>query len=110
VLTGSATKIHPTEHRFISIEESKAICSVPKDFKLQGSMTSKYAQVAKAVMPRVGEYIAACAARAIKKNFKVKTPSVRQVTVLSHSVEEVQQPNPSRCVVQSKKRIIRRKP
>lgn len=87
VLTGSATKIHPRKDRFISIEESKAICGLPRDFQFEGSLGNKYAQLAKAVMPPVGEYVAACAAEAIKRNVKVSSPTVRQVVVHKDIIE-----------------------
>lgn len=87
VITGSATKIHPTEHRFISLSETKALCGVPQTFSLEGSLASKYAQLAKAVMPPVGEYVAACAAEAIRRNVKVSSPTIRQVVVHKDIIE-----------------------
>ena len=65
-LTGSATKIHPKKHRFISIDESKALCGTPMGFQYVGEIGDQYAQVAKAVMPPMGEYVARCVADAIE--------------------------------------------
>lgn len=87
VLTGSATKIHPRKSRYISIAETKALCGVPREFKMHGTLDDKYAQLAKAVMPPVGEYVAACSAAAIRSNLKITSPLVRQVVVHKDTID-----------------------
>lgn len=85
-ITGSATKIHPTEDRFISIRETKALCGLPDGFKFEGKMSDQYAQIAKAVMPKTAEYLAGRVAEAIKRGAPAKV-GVCEVTIHRDSVE-----------------------
>lgn len=86
-LTGSATKIHTTKDRFVTVAEMKSLCIVPEDFKFEGCLSSKYAQVAKAVMPPVGEYVAAVAADGIKRARPADPDRREQVWVHADRVE-----------------------
>lgn len=63
---------HPTEPRMLSVNETAAICTYPRDFEFEGSVNYAHAQIGKAVMPRVGEYIARMAAAAIREGKRVK--------------------------------------
>lgn len=57
-LTGGAQMIHPDEDRYISVPESAALCGYPRDFEFLGRLPQQYAQVAQAVMPPVGRWLA----------------------------------------------------
>lgn len=63
---GSPDFIHPTEKRFVSVLESKLLCGYPADYEFVGSTSTQYAQVAKAVTPPAGAWIAGECARALK--------------------------------------------
>ena len=65
-LTGSCTKVHPWEDRFISVPEAAGVSGFDREFKFEGTVGIQYAQVAKGVMPPVAEYLASQAANAIK--------------------------------------------
>lgn len=77
-LTGGATLIHPTEHRHISINESKALCGYPQNFKFVGNLGKQYAQVAQAVMPPVGAWLSGIVAKGLEAR-KPDTGSVHLV-------------------------------
>jgi len=64
-LTGGAVLYHPAEHRFITIGESAALCGYPRDYAFLGTADKRYRQVAQAVMPPVGRWIALEARRAL---------------------------------------------
>jgi DNA (cytosine-5)-methyltransferase 1 len=87
-LTGGAKQIHPTLDRLLSVEESAALCGYPRSFKFLGSVTKRYAQVAQAVMPPVGEYLARMVATAIavKKPQPVK-PEFTRVEIFNETVD-----------------------
>lgn len=65
VLTGGAHHFHPTEDRMITVEESAALCGYPRSFKFIGPLSKQYAQVAQAVTPPVGEYLARVVSRGL---------------------------------------------
>ncbi len=71
-LTGGACLIHPTEHRYISVPESAALCGYPKNFVFKGNLGQQYAQVAQAVMPPVGAWLAGIVKQGLQKNLPDK--------------------------------------
>ncbi len=77
-LIGGCHAVHPTEHRFISPEEHAALCGYPRDFKWAGNKGSIYPQIARAVTPVIGNYLGACAKRAITEGKKIK-PEIRVI-------------------------------
>jgi DNA (cytosine-5)-methyltransferase 1 len=85
VLTGGAKLFHPTEDRFISVEESAAMCGYPRDFVFKGTVNKQYAQVAQAVMPPVAEYLARVVAGSLG-NRAVKNPFFECVDILPDDV------------------------
>lgn len=87
-LTGGAKQIHPVEHRFISIEESAALCGYPRSFKFLGSIGKQYQQVAQAVMPPVGEYVARMVRAGLDQRRRVTRPGFRRVEIFNETVEE----------------------
>lgn len=50
--------IHPTQHRLLNDAEMRAICTYPQDFVLAGSPDGWGSQLARAVMPNVGRWLA----------------------------------------------------
>jgi len=57
-INGSCNQIHPEEDRLLSIEELKAICSFPDDFKLIGNFRQQWKVLGNAVMPKFMEAMA----------------------------------------------------
>lgn len=84
-LTGGTQHIHFKEDRWISVPEAAALCGYPRDFEFVGTLGQQYAQVAQAVMPPVGEYLAKIAAAGIKANKKPR-PGFERVDVLPQEV------------------------
>jgi DNA (cytosine-5)-methyltransferase 1 len=85
VLTGGCLSLHPDENRTISVEESAALCGYPDGFKFVGSLGKQYAQVAQAVMPPVGEYLARMVKKGLDKGIKVK-PTYHRVEITGEDV------------------------
>lgn len=56
--TGSGTLYHPTEMRALTVSEFAAVCGYPPSYEFVGNVSSCYAQVAKAVLPPCGEWLA----------------------------------------------------
>lgn len=50
--------IHPNQHRHLNDAEMRAICTYPQNFKLAGSPDGWGSQLARAVMPNVGRWLA----------------------------------------------------
>lgn len=69
-LTGDACLIHPKEDRYITVRESATLCGYPQDFNFVGSLGKQYAQVAQAVMPPVGSWLAGIVKQGLKANVK----------------------------------------
>lgn len=49
--------IHPTKHRFLGINEMKALCGYPQDFKLEGGTRQHPSLLARAVLPPIGRWL-----------------------------------------------------
>lgn len=58
IYKGWTGAIHPLENRFLTIQELKAICSFPQDFKLTGNFQERWRLLGNAVMPRQMEAVA----------------------------------------------------
>jgi site-specific DNA-cytosine methylase len=86
VLLGIPHKYHPDKDRLISVEESAALCGYPRGFEFQGPIAKRFAQVAQAVMPPVGEYLARMVRAGIDGGLKIKEPFYREVHVYQHNV------------------------
>lgn len=86
-LTGGAKQIHPTEHRLISVEESAALCGYPRGFKFLGSIGKQYQQVAQAVMPPVGEYLARTVRAGIEAKRRVRSPGFKRIEIFTDRIE-----------------------
>lgn len=88
VILGGPTHHHPTENRLISVEEAAALCGYPRSFIFKGSVGKQYAQVAQAVMPPVGEYLAKMVAGACKANKKNgKKPFFERVEIFADRID-----------------------
>lgn len=77
-LTGGATLVHPTEDRYITVAESAALCGYPSGFKFVGSMVEQYKQVAQAVTPPVGAWLAGI----VKAGLTQKKPAAKAVRLV----------------------------
>lgn len=90
-LTGGAKQVHPTLDRLITIEESAALCGYPRSFKFLGTIGKQYQQVAQAVMPPVGEYLAKVVAAGLRANRKLNGGgSFEEVEIFNDSIERRQ--------------------
>ena len=77
-----ASLIHPYEPRFVSIQETKAICGYPLDFELEKDGTDAYDLLTRAVMPPVGEWFGKRVREALDRNEDPsdgESPRVRMV-------------------------------
>lgn len=54
---GNRIYVHPTEDRYLGVNEMKAICGYPLDFKLNGNPLGHSSLLARAVLPPVGKWI-----------------------------------------------------
>ena len=64
-ILGGATYYHPDENRYITVPETKVLCGYPQEHVLVGSVGMQYQQVAQAVMPVVGDWLAGQVAAAL---------------------------------------------
>lgn len=65
--TGGATLIHPSENRRITVREAQVLCGYPASYQFVGkNLNDRFAQVAQAVTPPAGAWIAGLAAEAIR--------------------------------------------
>lgn len=90
VLTGGAHLFHPLEDRLLSVEESAALCGYPAGFKFYGALGKCYAQVAQAVMPPVGEYLARMVADGLRKKKRRQELGYELVEVFTDRLERQQ--------------------
>lgn len=90
VLLGIPHKYHPDENRIITVEESAALCGYPRSFVFKGPVSKQYAQVAQAVMPPVGEYLASVVAAGIESKKRISTPFFEEVEIHRDRIETQQ--------------------
>lgn len=64
-MLGTPNKLHPDEDRLLSVNETKALCCFPRDFRLFGNAARRYAELGRGVMPPVGRWLAKNVRRAI---------------------------------------------
>lgn len=71
--------IHPTEHRFMTMQELAALCGFPPDYEFvsDGDM----GQISRGVCPPVAEFLARNVAKAVKANVPVGSPTVTLVDI-----------------------------
>lgn len=65
---GSGCLFHPVFDRSISVQEAKAFGGYPQSFHVRGSVNSKFAELFKAVMPPVANWLAARVKSALIEN------------------------------------------
>lgn len=82
-VTGSAILYHDVYPRTLTVDEQKALCGYPADYEFVGALGMRYKQIAQAVMPPVGRWIALNARRALDANVQVAKPGYRVVDLLS---------------------------
>lgn len=70
-VVGGPHLFHPEEDRILSVQEVAAICCYPQDYEFIGSKNDRYAQVAKAVLPPAGEWIASNVRRGLDEDYEV---------------------------------------
>lgn len=77
--------VHPTEDRFLAVNEVQAIASFPQSFKFVGGRNGaqQLDLIARGVCPSVGEWLAARVAEAVKRDVEVIEPVVRVVDLIN---------------------------
>lgn len=65
-MTGGPHLHHPDEPRPITVAEAAAVCGYPPGYAFVGPMASQYSQMAKAVTPPAGEWLAGMVAAGIR--------------------------------------------
>lgn len=78
-VVGGPHLFHPDEDRLLSVPEVAAICCYPKDYEFVGRVNDRYAQIAKAVLPPAGEWIAGNIRRSLDKNEQIDTLALKYV-------------------------------
>lgn len=57
-VVGGPHLFHPEEDRLLSVQEVAAVCCYPKGYQFIGRINDRYAQIAKAVLPPAGDWVA----------------------------------------------------
>lgn len=70
-VTGGQHLYHPSEPRALTILEQQLLCGYPRDYEFVGAPSSQYAQIAKAVLPPAGNWLARNVRKALEANEKV---------------------------------------
>lgn len=86
--TGDCKTIHPTENRLLTAGEAALLSGFPPDYEFHGSVGGKFNQIARGVLPKVGEYVGHQVERAIRRAWHPATYDPREITVYSDSVDE----------------------
>ncbi len=66
-LLGGPRYFHPDEDRHVSVREFQVLCGYPPDYRFVGTVDEKFAQIAKAVTPTVGEWLGLSVRRALER-------------------------------------------
>jgi site-specific DNA-cytosine methylase len=77
---GGMHVIHPEQHRHLSVSEAKRLGSYPDDYEIvhSGDVQNAFPLLFRAVLPRVGAWLAGNVRRAIDADVEITTPT-RQV-------------------------------
>ena len=68
--------LHPDEPRYLGINEIKVLCGYPEDYELRGREGLWPSLLAQAVLPPVGEFVGASAARTLELGEKISVHRV----------------------------------
>lgn len=71
-ITGSDTKIHPSQNRRMTAQELAVLCGYPVDYQWSAEGTQKYSELAKTVTPPAGRYMAAVFHAGLTRNEPVE--------------------------------------
>lgn len=75
-VTSVVAQVHYRHNRYLGHEEILKLCGWPLDYKFAGRPGAWQAEIAKAVQPPAGEYIARVCAASINRNIKIKHPVI----------------------------------
>lgn len=70
---------HPTEPRHLGVNEMKALCGYPLDYKMAGRPGKTATLLAQAVLPPVGDWIARMAKMTLNKKAMINRPTAHLV-------------------------------
>lgn len=73
-MIGGAHMFHPEEDRALSYQEAALLCGYPPGYEFVGRLGDRYCQIARAVMPPVGEWLAGNVKRALEGNRRLRRP------------------------------------
>jgi len=74
-ITGSPAFFHPDHDRTLTLREMGALCGYPLDYEFVGSINNCYAQVAQAVMPPAGRWVASQVRKGLERDETVTVPT-----------------------------------
>ncbi len=79
VITSVVAQLHYRHNRWLGHEELLKLCGWPLNYKFAGRPGMWQSEIAKAVQPPVGEYIARICASSVRANIPIKVPRVEFV-------------------------------
>lgn len=85
-MTRDPHQLHWSEHRYLSVEERKALCGFPKSYRLEGGVLDQYGQLVKGVMPPTAEYMARQVRSSLAERSTSRKPTRLFVEVFSDRV------------------------
>jgi DNA (cytosine-5)-methyltransferase 1 len=77
-MIGGAHQFHPEHDRMITVKEAQVLCGYPYEFEFVGRIGHCYPQMAKAVLPPVGKWLAENVSRALAANI----PAARKTILM----------------------------
>jgi DNA (cytosine-5)-methyltransferase 1 len=95
-MIGGAHIFHPDERRPLSVPEAAVICTYPQDYEFIGRVGERYLQIARAVMPDVGQWLGENVRRAVVRNKRIRKPRTWLRNFHKDIHYEVDEDNPPR--------------
>jgi site-specific DNA-cytosine methylase len=78
-ILGDFNYFHPTQNRFITITEMKALCGYPESYKFTQCTSKTLKELVRAVLPGPGEYLARNVKQALIANKKIKVAELNVI-------------------------------
>jgi site-specific DNA-cytosine methylase len=75
-VTGGNHIYHHAEPRCLTVLEQQLLCGYPADYKFYGAPSNQYAQIAKAVLPPAGKWVATLVRKGLERGERIRKPGV----------------------------------
>lgn len=75
-VTGGNHIYHHKENRCLTVLEQQLLCGYPPDYKFLGAPSNQYAQIAKAVLPPAGKWVASIVRKGLERNERIPAKKV----------------------------------